>query len=582
MKKIAVSLILLFCLRALPVSAEGEWLSEIPKSSRPKTSAVFASLRKMQDRLLEDYVGAMDAEARYARKARSLARALDIAASGGASASAEQASALSDQRRLRWENARDLAEKRFGRAGPRGFESALVVEPLLKRDGQLLSAALQPRLARLSRKAFAALVSDLEDRTARGCECPPAAFAALRAAAASLPPPDRRLWALSLCSGLAEGPLDAFAGRLADPASGGALPDAFAAALSSYEAVLSGAASAKPLLAAAAAAAWLVDSDGAPVLPAAAASALAASHSLAAAEPDRLGAALIEFPPLDRAFGEYASWLWVAYGTDAGKLLAVCGIEPETAKAALEKAWAARKPMPASSGDSAPTIAAVRSAERMAAFIESDPAQNDLLTAFATLRTDPSALRAFASGGRYADARGRVSAAYAPIAEAAAEAASGDGSLVFSAVPDAFGPMPIAARENGTSVAPERFATVYALVAAGSLGRRNQDKDAADNVSWLESRGFLFTVPFLAETGEPDPFELEALGAGSVFFPPETKDPLSAERRDANLRGRLRSAAAASGVPLRFVDSSGDVGERLAALYSCAARLASGAGGRAR
>jgi len=548
--------------------AEGQWLSEIPKAEQAKISASFKSLASKQKTLKADYDSAVRAEAAYARKARVLSRELDPDEAGGDEA---DRAALADLRRLRWESARELASRAYGRAGPKGFESAPVLEASLKKEGDVFSSLLSKHLSRLSRKALSSLTADLEARAAAHPDIPTKAFAALREAASSLGAADRRLWIGALAAGLPSPIWEAFVSRL--PPAAGAVPEAFAAALEAYSKQLEASTALRELLPAAAAAAWYSDSRIAPIAPAAAAS--LASFSLGGLDSADIKAVLAEWPELDLAFSEWSALLWLAFDRNPGALASDAGMDGRTAKAALKAAWMARSE-PAASAARSFGLPDARAAERMAVYAENVPDHSPLLSAFASLRLNAGALEAFAVGSRYAAARERVLEAY--LAAESSVADSVGSSILSRAKGTLFGRVLVSARSgDGRALAPERFVPSYAAAMSRALGRRGPEAEAS---SWMEERGFHFVLPFLAEEVPPGPEELEALGDGLCFHPAKPGSPGAAAARADLIRSRIAGEAAKIGVPLRFVLGNADSGRSMAVFYSYAPRFAADLRGR--
>jgi hypothetical protein len=556
-------------------AAEGAWLSAIPKAERTKTSSLFVSIGARLKKISEDHAGALRHEAQYAKKARFLARSLDLA-SAAAEADSDAVSALTaslaDQRRLRWESAVDLAGRRYGRVGGAGFEAVGASEKRLEEDGAVLAGRIAKHLAKMRPASFSALLSDLESRAESHPDCPKTAFAALRAAAASLPPADRRRWALSLVSGLPRGPVAAFADLL--PAGDAAAlkaapsPGSFAAALAAYRDAMDAASALFPILPAAAALSWHVDVVYSPLPPQAAASAATGISVLSAVSVESLGLAAGEFPWLSSALSEYSSLLWIILKLDPAALSSAFGSGTREAEAALSSVWrmGAAEAAPVPELD----LNAVRAAERMAQYLEGDSSAAEILASFAALRDSPAAMEAFSIGQRYAPARRRILDVLAPAFEAAAASYGGAGSSpspVLEAVPSVFGPFAVSvADSDGRHLAPARFGPQYALSLSGALGYRGSEPAAA--AAWLESKDIFLSIPCIVRSTPPSPEELDALADGSCFYPSPASSPTSATARNEFVRRRLAAEAALAGVPLRFVDSTSRAAERLAVLYS--------------
>jgi hypothetical protein len=560
--------------------AEGAWLADVPKAERVKISSAFSSLGAIQKRIKEDHADAVRHEALYAKKARFLARSLDIAASAAAQDENERKSlleSLGDQRRLRFESAVDLSERRYGRTGTAGFESAAALEAKLASEGAAFSARMGKLLPKMRRQALSALISDLESRTAAHPDCPKAAFGDLKSAAAGLGAADRRRWALALTPGLPGALPAAFPERLGlagDGAAPSASPDAsFSQALERFKKTLETASAMKASLPAAAAASWYVDSIYGPFPPRAAASVASFAQTLSTAGAEAVARSTAEFPLLAEAIAEYASILWIVRRSDPGALSAEFGTDEKTVEDALRAVW--RPAAVPSSGigvEASPDLPSIRAAERMAMFLEGDPADSDTLAAFAELRTDALALYAFSEGVRYGAARERVARALAAAsaeAEKAAVAAS-RAPIPFLPQSSPFGPIFVAAASDGRVVLPASFAPDYAGSLAASLGLRSGDKTAA--ARWLASRGVFFTVPCLAESSAASPEELDALANGTCFYP--AGDSRGGAAAAALVARRMAADAARIGLPYGLVGSPEDSARRFAAFSSGAARYA--------
>ena len=573
-----------FAAAGVSVLAEGTWLIDVPKAERAKISSAFSSLGAVQKKIRDDHAGAVRHEAQYAKKARFLARSLDIAA---VSVSADEEKRknllelLTDQRRLRFESSLELSEGRYGRTGTAGFESAAALGTKLSADGGSFSAKLEKLLPKMRRPALASLISDFEARVAAHPDCPAATFAELKAAAAGLGPTDRRRWALALASGLPDALPAAFPERLKAERGDGqaaATPEAlFFQVLDRFKMILETAAYMKAVLPAAAAASWYVDSLYAPIPPRAAAAVAAFTQTLSAANPEAVARATAEFPLLDEALSEYASIVWLVRRTNAEAFYVDFGAELRTVEDALRTVWRAKTGTASPAEfDAAPKAPAIRAAERMSMFLEGNPSNPEILSAFSELRTDAQALRAFADGVRYEAARSRVAEALA-VAIVAAEQAAGAVSsipvhfLVSGASP--FGPIIISAvSTDGRIVAPRLFATEFAASLAASFGHRVGEETAP--AAWLTTRGVFFSIPCLARSSIPSPEELDALADGSSFYP-----PLAARRGTeiavSGLVLRLMAADAARiGLPFRFVASQNDLSRRVAVFSSGAGRYA--------
>ena len=563
-------------------SVEGSWLSGIPKADRAKLSSTFSSLKNIGDNIRVAHANAVLHEAQYARKARSLARLLDL------SASSETLPALSDQRLLRWESARDLAEGRYGRAAKTGFESLSVLEARMRTEGAGFSAALSKSIPKLKREALASLIADLENRTASHPDCPPKAFSALRVAATSLSVKDKGRWALSLSTGLPQNVVTFFTDRLKESGE-----DRFAASLMLFKRALDTAASIKRILPAAAAAAWYVDSVYSRLPAPAAASLSSFVGVLLDSNPEAVVSVLAEFPDLDLAFSEWSALIWVAFQKNPASFQADFGLSPDSVKHALKKAWEIKGP----SGTVSPehevlTPHAVRAAERMAVFAEGAVSDALLLGAFSTLRTDYDVLRAFRLGSRYEAARVRVATAFAAVLSSVEKSDLNPSlrSLRVQLDSDAYTDDAIVisyATLEGAPIRLDLFAPALAPALAKSLGRISESKKKEEAVFWLEERGIFFSLPCFARGIPPTAEELEILSDAGGFYPISKADgkadgradgraddraDISAATRNGFLRNLIAVDASRFGIPLRFVDSHLDVARKYAAMYSCAAR----------
>lgn len=547
------------------VFSEGAWLSGIPKNDRAKLSKSFAALKTIGDRIRDAHASAVRHEAQYARKARAL--------SFDPAASAESLQRVTDQRQLRWESARELAEGRYGRAGKSGFESLSVLEKQLEAEAASFSAVLGKHLPKLSNSALASLAADLEQRVSSHPDCPQAAFSVLRAEASVLSPAEKRRWVLSIASGLPRTAAASFPERLTESGD-----DRFSAALKSFHQTIEAALSVKVILPAAAAASWYVDSFFSPLPAPSAASFVSPIAMLAEADVQTVAAVLSEFPDLDIAFSEWSALIWVLHQRKPSLFQSEFGIEPELAKNALKKAWAIKAPassMPPREASLTPQ--AVRAAERMAVFCEGPATDAEVLGAYALLRTDQDALFAFDSGARYSSARDRVSSLFG-AALSAAEKGALPASPSFARVGGASFTAPFVViaykSSEGVPLRLERSVPPLAFSLAKAMGFNGNAKKKEDAVPWLESRGVFFSLPCVAGGTPPGADEWDLLSENGAFYPLPAALRTGARFRYEVLRKRFSLDASRLGVPLRFVDSPLAPGRYYAAFASCAALYA--------
>lgn len=565
----------LFLLTALvsvslvPVAAETLWLASVPKSSRPAFSRRSGTLNSLVRFLREDYDQALQEEASYARQARALVL----------SGPAPKEEALYDQRRLRWESARDISLSRYGRTGPSGFVPATTLASRLVSEGKAFQSAVKPHLARMKTSALNDFIADAEGRLAQLPTCPGGAFAQLRAAAKGLKDADRRRWAGALAAVQPDQVLLPFAERLsAYRAAPPEVADPFFASLLRFEDALAAGALFPDALPAAAAAAWFADRDSGRLtdFPAAAVASLASTlRTLAETDEDRTSAALREYPAVSAALSETLCLAWLAYRRDPSSFSVSLAVDQTLVRSALGRAWrVARSDDPPAAPPPAPLdAAAVAAVESAAASLAAAPGAEELLKVYAKVRTDPGVSALIASSPRYEQVRRRVVEAFnAALMTAEAGAGSRKFSRVHADAPvDPFSPVTLAYRVEGTpgtatssAVAPEEVAPILAPALARALGWSGADPAAA--ALWLDARGIVFTIPYLAGAGPLEDGQAALLESGAAVWPPQGQSPT----RSAVFHDRLSRAASLAGVPVSFVLSSDDPGRSSVILASLA------------
>lgn len=564
---------LLLGFAAVPADAETVWLAAVPKASRAALARRAGAVDSLVRVLREDYDQARSEEASYSRQARRAALSPTVSADD-----------LHDQRRLRWESSRDIAQGRYGRTGASGFVTAAEQETRLVSEGAAFRQAVKAQIPRFKAAALNDFIADAENRMARLPRCPAAAFAELRGAAASLKDADRRRWAEALAAARTDELALPFSERLEAYRAAPSGSDKFLAALVRFQDALAARDLFADALPSAAAAAWFVDRDTgrSAEFPAAAAASIASVlRTLADADEAAASRAIREFPETSSALAETLSVSWLSYRRDPAAFSVSLALDQGIVKRALERAWrvaraddsAAAEPFPT---EPAALSAAVNAAEA-AAYALGASSPEDALRAFAAFRTSGAAYRLFASSPRYAAERSRIADAFASAladAEAAAAAEAGRPFVrVDPSLPvDPFGIVALSYREaqpgdllKPAPVAPESAAPPIALRLARSLGWSGGDAAAA--AVWLGGRGIAFTVPFVAAGGSPDPDQAALLEAGTAFYP--AGRPTAA--RSAALHDRLSRAAAAAGIPLFFAESAAPSERTLALVASLAA-----------
>ncbi len=538
MKRIArVRAAAVFCAAALVAAAPRAeaavpWLSFLPKAERPKATALVAAMDAGLAVLVEDRGRAFAAERSYVDAARNLAAVLDtfsdksealaasLTLSGFGGLSAESAAGvLADKRRLRWEGARDLASRRYGHVEKAGITTAEATEAGILRDGRTLAALLAKRIAAVPKKDLAKAVKALEDRLSAHPDCPAAAFAALRDAAAKLEGGAYRAWMTVLASGL-PGPLaaDETVALGASPAEA-AFREAKGEFVEAYSARMLFA----EVLPAAAAAAWYGDGIAGPrvpfarVTPQALASLSSFLRNLVSLSPRSVARVLEEDGRLSAAYAECVGLVWAAYGRDPARFAQDLGLDPSVIRAALSVAWRVPAGAVGAMGAVPPDVdrQAVERAERFAETAELENGGARLLALFAELKRDPAAYEAIRGGTRYAPVRERLRAAFAnvlaerePAMEAEARKtplAAEDGVFRFlRAGDDPFSTVVIAAAfERQLEGRPLRVAVPPASLKA-ALGPL---------APLLDAGTLVVALPCLVETTIPAPDELALLGA---------------------------------------------------------------------
>lgn len=419
-------LFVIFAAMALSFAAPGaeaasfSWLAFLSKTERPKATTLVATVDATLASISEDYARAISSERSYANAARVLAGALDeyalnadalslaLSKAGQGGSSAQSAAlSLADSRRLRWEVSRDIASSRYGHVSTSGFVTAETAEGRVGRAGADLRTILAKRIAPIPKKNLLATTKALEDRIAAHPDCPEAAFAALRAAAAQLEGPPYRAWMLALTSFLPGAlaadstvALGSTGAEVAYRAAKSAFVDAYASRMTLKEA-----------LSAAAAAAWYV--DGYPsategrVSPQALASFASFLRNLASADPALVAASLAEDEHLSTAFAECSALAWVAYGRSVSRFAADLGLEPTSIGRALDVAWRAT-----TKGSESENVVidrdAVYRAETFAVRLRTETGAAGVFSIYAELLRDRQAFEAIRIGARYAPVRERV------------------------------------------------------------------------------------------------------------------------------------------------------------------------------
>ncbi len=562
----------------VPSDAETAWLAAVPKASRAALARRAGAVDTLVRILKEDYDQARTEEASYARQARRAASSATFSADD-----------LYDQRRLRWESARDIAQGRYGRTGASGFVTAAEHETRLASEGAAFRQAVKSQIPRFKAAALNDFIADAENRMARLPSCPVAAFAELRGAAASLKDADRRRWAEALAAARPEELALPFSERLEAYRTAPAGTDKFFAALLRFQDALAVRELFADALPSAAAAAWFVDRDTgrSAEFPAAAAASMASVfRTLADADEAAASRALRECPETSSALAETLSVSWLSFRRDPVAFSVSLALDQGIVKRALERAWRVARaddpvaePLPA---DPAALSAAVNAAEAAAAALGASSPE-EALRAFAAFRSSGAAFGLFAASARYDAEKSRVAGAFIDAlsaAEAAAAAETGRPLVrVEPSLPiDPFALAALSYREERQGdlfkyapVAPEAAAPRIALRLARDLGWSGGDAAAA--AAWLGDRGIAFTIPFVAAGGSLDAEQAALLEAGTAFYP--AGRPTAA--RTAVLRDRLARTAAAAGIPLFFAESAAPAERTLVILASLAAGAADSA-----
>lgn len=569
----ATAFSLLIGLAALPAAAETVWLSAVPKASRAALARRAGAVDALARVLAEDYEQARTEEASYARQARRAAASPSVSADD-----------LYDQRRLRWESARDISQGRYGRTGSAGFVTAAEQEARLAAEGASFRQAVRAQLPKFKAAALNDFIADAENRLSLLPRSPAAAFAELRVAARSLKDADRRRWADALAGARPEDLAAPFAERLEAYRTAPADSDTFFAALARYQDALAVRDLFSDALPAAAASAWFVDRDTgrSAEFPAAAAASIASVFRLLAdADEAELSRALREFPTVSAALAETLSVSWLVSRRSPSAFSAALALDQGLVKRAFERAWRVARADDPAAGEQiaaeAPDLRSTVAAAEAAADAIGRSSPEDALRAFGSLRTSGAAFLLFAASPRYAQERFLISGAFAAALSAAEAAFAAETGRTLLRVPpnlpaDPFGSVVLSYREERSAdlfkpvpAAPETFAPFLSSRLARDLGWSGGDSTAA--AIWLGERGVAFAIPFVAAGGPLDADQAALLETGAAVYPSGRKTAA----RAAAVRDRLARIAAAAGIPLFFAESAASADRTLAIVASLAA-----------